>query len=212
MSYDPITFPFQVHNDAKVVERAYLVPEGLPWGATLEVTPSQADIAPGQAAIFHCRLTLDDTIIRPGCANDQGFRLTAWRIADDADERWGSCFYFLRPRVRTKVAIVRGSWYESQLSIYGLLSLDTDTGVQLAGQLPLRVRVRLEVADANGVTSQWAIANVQPGGAFTINRNDFKGLVGAEVRVQAWFDRTDVLASSRSGVFVIKHQTAPVIG
>ena len=42
MSYDPIHFSFQVHNDAKVIERAYLCPEGLPWGATLEVSPSQA--------------------------------------------------------------------------------------------------------------------------------------------------------------------------
>lgn len=212
MSYDPINFPFQVHNDASVIERAYLVPEGLPWGSTLEVTPLQADIAPGEAAIFNCRLTLNDAIIRPGCANDQGFRLTAWRIANDADERWGSCFYFLRPRVRTKVRIVRAYWYEQSLSVYGVLELDTDQPVQLADQLPLRVRVRLEVLDANGTSAQWVNVNVQPGGAFSLLRSDFKGPMPAEVRMQAWFDRTDLLASARSEVLVRKHETAPVVG
>lgn len=211
MSYDPIQFPFQVHNDAKVIERAYLCPEGLPWGVTLEVSPAQADIAPGQTVIFQCRLTLNPAIIRPGCANDQGFRLTAWRIANDADERWGSCFYFLRPRVRTTLRIVQASWYETQLSVYGVLGLDTDQPVQLSDHLPLSVRVRLEVADASGSTARWVKASVQPGGAFTLTRPDFQGPVPAELRVQAWFDRTDLLASSRSGVFTCKHETAPVI-
>lgn len=211
MSYDPIEFPFQVHNDAKVIERAYLCPEGLPYGATLEVSPRQAAIPPGQAAIFHCRLTLDEDIIRPGCTNDQGFRLTAWRIAEDADERWGSCFYFVRPRVRTKVQVVRASWYENELAIYGILSLVTDQNVQLAGQLPLRVRLRLEIVDAGGTGKQWVTVPVQANGAFVLSRNDFKGGNSAELRIQAWFDRTDLLASSRSDVFTVKHAVAPVI-
>lgn len=211
MSYDPILFPFQVHNDAQVIERAYLCPEGLPWGATLEVSPAQADIAPGESAIFQCRLTLNPAIIRPGCPNDQGFRLTAWRIAHDADERWGSCFYFLRPRVRTTLRILQSSWYETQLSIYGALGLDTDQPVQLADHLPLRVRVRLEVVDASGSASRWVIANVQPGGAFMFTRPDFVGPVPADLRVQAWFDRTDLLASSRSEVVICKHEMTPVI-
>ncbi len=212
MSYDPIEFPFQVHNDAKVLERAYLCPEGLPYGATLEITPRQADIAPDSAAVFHCRLTLDETIIRPGCANDQGFRLTTWRIANDADERWGSCFYFLRPRVRTRVRIERATWYEQQMSVYGVLGLDTDQPVQLADQLPLAVRLRLEIVDAAGSTKAWVTVPVQPSGVFMLSRNDFAGPANAELRVQAWFDRTDLLASSRSDVFVVKHVAAPVIG
>jgi hypothetical protein len=211
MSYDPILFPFQVHNDATVIESAYLCPEGLPHGVTLEVAPARADVAPGETAIFQCRLTLNPDIIKPGCANDQGFRLTAWRIAHDADERWGSCFYFLRPRVRTTLRISQASWYETQLSIYGVLGLDTDQPVQLAEHLPLRVRVRLEVVDASGSASRWVIANVQPGGAFMFTRPNFKGPVPADLRVQAWFDRTDLLASSRSGVVTCKHETTPVI-
>lgn len=212
MSYDAITFPFQVHNDAKRLERAYLVPEGLPHGATLQVTPAQADIEPGQAAIFSCRLTLDRGVIRPGCGSDQGFKLTAWRIDEDADERWGSCFYFIRPRVRTTLRIVRASWYETQLMVSGALALDTDTAVQLADQLPLRVRARLEVVDGNGIASAaWVNVNVQPGGAFTLSRNDFKGPVPARLRVQAWFDRTELLASSRSAVVTCAHDIVPII-
>jgi hypothetical protein len=211
MSYNPIQFPFQVRNDAEVIERAYLCPEGLPWGATLEISPPQADIVPGETVIFQCRLTLNPEIIRPGCANDQGFRLTAWRIANDADERWGSCFYFLRPRVRTTLRIMQASWYESELSVYGVLGLDTDQPVQLADQLPLRVRVRLEVADASGSTSRWVISNVQVGGVFQFTQSDFEGPVPAELRVQAWFDRTDLLASSLSGVVVCNHEVTPVI-
>jgi hypothetical protein len=211
MSYDPIQFPFKVHNDAKMIERAYLCPEGLPWGATLEVSPAQADIAPGESVIFHCQLTLNPDIIRPGCANDQGFRLTAWRIDNDADEAWGSCFYFLRPRVRTTLHIAKASWYETQLSIYGVLGLNTDQPVQLADHLPLSVRVRLAVTDADGFTARWVKASVQPGGAFMVVQPDFKGPVPAQLHVQAWFDRTDLLASSRSDVVVCNHEVTPVI-
>lgn len=83
----------------------------------------------------------------------------------------------------------------------------------LASQLPLRVRVRLEVVDALGktVSAAWVHVNVQPGGSFMLSRNDFKGPVPAELRVQAWFDRTDLLASSRSPLVTVKHQVAPVI-
>lgn len=209
-TYDPIEFQFQVQNDAVVTETAYLCPYGLPWGTTLEVTPGQADIAPGTAAIFHCRLILNGTIIRPGCTNDQGFRLTAWRIADDADEQWGSCFYFVRPRVRTRTEIHKADWYESDVSIYGRLSLDTDQAVDLDDQLPLRVRVRLEFddPDAPGV---WVTTAVQPGGSFAVNRKDVYGPAGQKLRVQAWFDRTDLLSSSRSDLVECVHAVAPVI-
>ena len=210
-TYDPIEFQFQVHNDALITESAYLCPYGLPWGATLEVTPGQADVPPGTAAIFNCRLTLDGDIIQPGCTNDQGFRLTAWRIADDADEQWGSCFYFVRPRVRTRIEIQKTDWYESDLSIYGRLSLDTDQQVSLDDHLPLRVRLRLEVDDPD-VPGEWAAAWVQAGGSFSVSRSDFTGPAGQRLRVQAWFDRTDLLSSSRSDLVECIHAVTPYIG
>lgn len=204
--YAPIEFSFQVQNDATVVETAYLCPSGLPWGASLEVTPAQAHILPGEAAIFHCRLALDDQVIRPGCANDQGFRLTAWRIAQDADEQWGSCFYFVRPRVQTKLEILRGRWYEQQVTVLGRLSLDTDQQVDLTGQLPLRVRIRLERDDEEGPIAEWVTAAVEPSGAFTVKRSGVTGPAGARLRIQAWFDRTDLLASARSEVFEVRRE------
>lgn len=162
-TYDPIDFTFQVHNDAVVTETAYLCPSGLPWGTTLKVSPSQADIAPGTAAVFHCRLTLDGTIIEPGCTNDQGFQLTAWRVAHDADEPWGSCFYYVRPRVHTSIEIENAQWYWSDLKVHGRLSLMTDQPVHLDDELPARVRVRIDVDDPN-VPGKWTTAAVHPGG------------------------------------------------
>ena len=211
MTYDAIEFQFQVHNDATVIEAAYLCPRGLPWGATLEVTPALADIAPGQAVIFSCRLTLDNAVIRPGCTNDQGFSLTAWRVADDADQPWGTCFYFVRPRIRTSIEIIKCEWYEKRLLVYGRLSLNTDQAVALVDQLPLQIRVRLEVEDGTSVASDWVTAAVQPSGIFTFQGEGPAASSEARLRIQAWFDRTDLLASSRSDLAECVHVLTPVV-
>lgn len=208
-TYDPIDFTFQVHNDAVVTETAYLCPSGLPWGTTLKVSPSQADIAPGTAAVFHCRLTLDGTIIEPGCTNDQGFQLTAWRVAHDADEPWGSCFYYVRPRVHTSIEIENAQWYWSDLKVHGRLSLMTDQPVHLDDELPARVRVRIDVDDPN-VPGKWTTAAVHPGGSFAVHLKDFSGPDNQKLRVQAWFDRTELLSSSRSNLVECTHYVAPV--
>ena len=211
MSYDTIHFPFQVHNDAVDTETAYLSPEHLPFGTRLEVTPAQADIAPDTAAVFQCTLTIDDQIVQPGCDNDQGFLLTAWRVAHDADERWGSCFYWLRPRVRTRIQLVRGQWYAGHYSVYGVLALDTDQNVTLGSQLPLTVRLRVEVDDGGEPDVRWHVLPVQPGGGFSLHL-DLDGKGGATATAEAWFDRTELLASARSKPRVSVHQLAPVIG
>lgn len=211
MNYDTIRFPFQVHNDATETETAYLSPEHLPYGARLEVTPAQADIAPGSAVVFQCALTIDNQIVRPGCDNDQGFLLTAWRVAHDADEKWGSCFYWLRPRVRTRLELERGYWYDGSYASYGTLSLDTDQNVTLGSQLPLTVRLRVEVISRDGDSDvQWHVIPVQPGGGFSLDLT-LEASDGATVTTEAWFDRTVLLASSRSKPWVSVHQWAPVI-
>ncbi|PZQ18406.1 MAG: hypothetical protein DI564_03625 [Rhodanobacter denitrificans] len=210
MSYAAISFQFQVHNDAEVVETAYLCPENLPWGAQLDVTPAQAAIPSGQAVVFQCTLRLDDRIIKPGCSNDQGFRLTAWRVAHDADERWGSCFYWVRPRIRTRLELVRGEWYEKRLSVYGQLSLDTDQPVNLDAQLPLRIRLRIDFEGEGAPPSGWYQAEVQPGGMFSLLL-DVGAAPGTKAHLQAWFDRTALLGSSRSGVRDYVHLVAPIV-
>jgi hypothetical protein len=211
MTYDTITFPFQVHNDAVDTETAYLSPEHLPFGTKLEVTPASADIAPDTAVVFQCTLTIDEQVIRPGCDNDQGFLLTAWRVAHDADERWGSCFYWLRPRVRTRIELIRGQWYAGHYSVYGFLALDTDQNVTLSGQLPLTVRLRVEVDDGGVPEVRWHVVSVQQGGGFNLVL-DLDGPAGAVARAQAWFDRTDLLASARSNVRESTHLVAPQVG
>ena len=82
-------------------------------GSKLEISPAEADIQPGKKRIFNCKLSLDDSIIRPGCNNDSGFLLTAMRRGAESDERWGSCFYFIRPRYKTEIEIQKGYWIYS---------------------------------------------------------------------------------------------------
>ncbi len=207
--YDPVEFAFQVHNDYVESETAVLVPDRLPWGATLEVSPAEARIAPGKNQVFRCTLALDDQIIRPGCNNDEGFLLTAWRRAEDSDEKWGSCFYFIRPRFKTELIIKSGYWIHTRVTANGRLGVITDEPFDLSGQSPLHVRVRIEV-DLGGSAAKtfWDTVPVNAIGQFTLDRRDDIFAKGALVTLQAWFDRTDLLGSSVSEPLELKQ---PVI-
>ncbi|MEA2081054.1 MAG: hypothetical protein U9P00_14610 [Pseudomonadota bacterium] len=205
--FEPIEFEFQVHNDYVEAELASLVPNSLPWGMTLEVSPAEAKIESGRSALFRCKLTLDRQVIRPGCTNDQGFLLTAWRRTPCADEKWGSCFYFTRPRFKTKVNILRGYWSASWLDAVGEWLLATDETADLSGELPLFVRVRIEIKDADGeVRILWREVAVQENGLFKLEIRDIEAKDPAEAILQVWFDRTDLLGSSVSLPMVINHQ------
>lgn len=205
--YQPIEFAFQVHNDAVESEWASLVPDRLPWGYTLEVSPAEARIDSGKARIFHCKLTIDESVVRPGCDNDSGFLLTAWRRAEDSDEKWGSCFYFVRPRYETELTLTDGYWLHSRLTVNGRLDVVTGDPVDLSDQPQrfVRIRVRLDKGGGDEVTF-WRTAPVAADGTFALSVED--GIVesGAEARVQAWFDRTDRLGSSTSNELPLKHQ------
>jgi hypothetical protein len=204
--YDLIEFQFQVHNDSVEPEIAALVPDYLPWGATLEVSPAEAKINPGQNFIFHCKLSLDDTIIRPGCNNDQGFLLTAWRRAQDSDEKWGSCFYFVRPRYKTQVRILRGYWKGYEVVINGEWKLVTEETVDLSGEPSRFVRVRALIEDFNGnIKTVWRNVAVQSNGLFTLDFTQLEVDQPKKAIVQAWFDRTNILGSSVSNVFEINY-------
>ncbi len=206
-SFEPIAFEFQVHNDYVEAELASLVPNSLPWGMTLEVSPAEAKIEPAQSAIFRCKLTLNPQIIQPGCTNDQGFLLTAWRRAEDSDEKWGSCFYFVRPRYKTKVNIMRGYWEAYRLFVVGEWLLTTDEEVDLSDQLPRFVRVRIEIEDADkDVRVLWRQVAVQENGLFRLEIPDLEARDPAEATIQVWFDRTDLLGSSVSLPIVINHR------
>lgn len=200
--YDPIEFQMQVHNDYIEPEIAALVPDGLPYGSRLEVSPAEAIIPPGQAQVFTCKLILHDDIIQPGCDNDKGFLLSAWRRDVEADELWGSCFYHVRPRYRTTIELIRGTWYQGRLSVYGRWKLvNTEVSPSLDG--PLVIRVRLLFHDENNQTrTVWKTVALSGDGSFNLVSDAEKG---SEVIVQAWFDRTDHYGSSVSNEVAYKH-------
>ena len=198
--YEPITFPMQVHNDRLQTEIAALVPEGLRDGMKLTISPREWAIPTGQARVFTCTLELDDAVIRPGCDNDSGFLLTAWRRGGEADARWGSCFYHVRPRFRTRIELIRGYWLHGRANVTGLLQPLTDDPLDLADDMPLVARVRMLI-DGPGGQVVWRVAQIAPDGTFTL---DVTQDAGKTMIVQAWFDRTDRLGSSVSNELELK--------
>jgi hypothetical protein len=201
--YEHIEFEFSVHNDALWPETAYLLPSGLPWGSKIEITPAEAVIASGDRAIFRCRLTLDDHIIRPGCNNDQGFLLTAWRIQYDGDEKWGSCFYFVRPRLKTEVEITRGYWQGQRLLVIGLWRVVSEQPFDLVRNPPGIVRVRMMFAGHEPRTL-WRTATIDQNGVFQVDLGDADVMDSPYVDVQVFYDRTVLYGSSVSSSRQIK--------
>jgi hypothetical protein len=209
--FEIIEFQFQVHNDRVNPEIATLVPEGLPWGARLEVSPAEAKIDSGKNKIFNCKLLLDNSVIKPGCNNDSSFLLTAWRRDNDSDEKWGSCFYFVRPRYKTEIIIKRGYWIDKQLNVYGIFRLSTTDNVDISADLPLYVRIRIEMIDTiNKRHVEWIRLEVDSNGNFSTSIiGGIASNSGSNCTVQAWFDRTDLLSSSISNIMNFKRQYSP---
>lgn len=199
--YTPITFEMQVYNDYVEPERCSLVPSNLPYGATIEISPAEAIIQPDSAAVFSCMLTLKEAVVRPGCDNDQGFLLSAWRRGVEADELWGSCFYWIRPRYRTETEFFRGTWFNGRVHVYGAVRVVADEA-SIATDAPHQVRVRLHF-DPDGQTRRaWFTVPVAADGTFQLATEPHKGEV---LFAQAWFDRTDSLGSSVSKPMELKH-------
>ncbi|MDP2716591.1 hypothetical protein [Rheinheimera sp.] len=198
--YGPIHFPMQVHNDRLRTEVAALVPKGLPYGSKLTISPREWRIPSGEARVFHCTLELDEDIIRPGCNNDSGFLLTAWRRGGEADEIWGSCFYHIRPRFKTRIELLRGSWFHGRVMIYGHVQALTDEPLNLNEDMPLYVRIRL-LPDGKGDMVRWRTVQMQSNGSFELDTQ----IAEAKFMVaQAWFDRSDRLGSSVSNELELK--------
>jgi hypothetical protein len=66
-------------------------------GSEVSITTPIRRIAAGETALYHCKLELDETIIRTGCENDQRFRIHAWRQDDESPARWGGVEYEVQP-------------------------------------------------------------------------------------------------------------------
>jgi M6 family metalloprotease-like protein len=198
--FDPVVFPMQVHNDRNRIETAALVPQGLPYGSKLTISPREWRIPPGEARVFNCTLELDEAIIRPGCDNDSGFLLTAWRRGGEADTNWGSCFYHIRPRYRTRIELVRGTWFHGRVTLHGLMQPLTDAPLDLSEDLPLVARVRMQI-DGDGAPVVWKAAPIAADGSFSLDVIEDRGKL---MIAQAWFDRTDRLGSSVSNELSLK--------
>lgn len=192
--YPLIHFPMQVHNDRTRTEVAALVPKGLPYGSKLTISPQEWAIPTGEARVFNCTLQLDEDIIRPGCDNDSGFLLTAWRRGGEADEIWGSCFYHIRPRFKTGIELVRGTWFHGRVVFHGLLRALTDAPLDLSEDMPLFARIRMLI-DGPGGPVHWRTVQVQTDGSFALDTQIDEG---KSMIAQAWFDRNDRLGSSVS--------------
>lgn len=198
--YDPITFPMQVHNDRNAAELAALVPEGLRDGIKITISPREWEIPSGEARTFTCTLEIDRDVIVPGCDNDSGFLLTAWRRGGEADARWGSCFYHVRPRFRTLLELHGGYWFHDRLTVQGMLIPVSDDPIDLADDMPLVARIRTQL-DGDGGPVVWHVVQINPDGRFAL---DTAATGGKVVAVEAWFDRTDRLGSSVSNELVLK--------
>ena len=103
--------------------------------------------------------------------------------------------------------ILRGYWEAYRLFVVGEWLLATDKTVDLSGQPPRFVRVRIKIKDADkDVLIIWKQVAVQENGLFQLEIPDIKAQYPAEATIQIWFDRTDLLGSSVSLPIVINHQ------
>lgn len=199
--YTPITFEMQVYNDYVEPERCSLVPSNLPYGSTIEISPAEAIIQPDSAQIFSCTLTLKEEIVRPGCDNDRGFLLSAWRRGIEADELWGSCFYWIRPRYRTRTELIRGTWINGRVHLYGIVHV-VASEASISTDAPHEVRVRLHFNPDGQSRREWFTVPLAADGSFQLVTEPHKG---EDLTAQVWFDRTDSLGSSTSDPMVLKH-------
>ncbi len=153
--FAPIEFDFSVYNGGLTPEVAFLEPEGLPYGMRLTVTRYLRKIRAGETAIFHCRLELDESVIRTGCENDQRFRIHAWRKDAESSARWGGVEYEIQPREKT-VTTLSGAWYSSnQIDLGGKVVPSPGGGT---------IRIRLAFSNQQ---SRWVTVPLTSAGTFS---------------------------------------------
>jgi hypothetical protein len=152
--FEPIEFDFSVYNSGLGPEIAYLEPEALPYGMKLTVTPPVRNIAAGETVLYHCKLELDERIIRSGCENDQRFRIHAWRKDPQSSVRWGGVEYEIQPRLKTAVTLT-GTWdYANQVDLKGAIVPNPGGGT-------LRIRLAFD-----NQQSRWVVVPLPAGGTF----------------------------------------------
>ncbi len=97
----------------------------------------------------------------------------------------------------------RGHWTNKVIGLYGRLAVTTSEDIDISGQLPQIVRIRLEIHPEDKII--WRTVPANGDGSFSVDIED--GIAaedGHSITAQAWFDRTDLLGSSVSDVLQIK--------
>jgi hypothetical protein len=181
----PIIFSFSVFNDGFDDEVAYLQPEGLPPDTVLYVMPERQRIAPGETAIFRCRLEIDEIYLKKDCGRDFEFLLHAWRDMDHAEERWGGCKYRVFPRTATDTTLT-GLWAQNLLTLDGAVSPDVAPG---------DVRLRLDFDDEPPI---WTTVALKPGGGFSLQLNTLGKGADNTLIAEARYEGSNDHAPSRS--------------
>jgi hypothetical protein len=152
-------------------------------------------ISSGQTAIFHCKLELEEQIIRSGCENDQRFRIEAWRQDAESSARWGGVEYEIRPREKTDTKL-SGTWYyANEVILNGTIAPDPGGGV---------VHIRL---DFENQQARWVTVACAPDGTFTWSGHAPEN--SRMLEAIAWFEGNRKFSSSRSNA--IKLDAPPVI-
>lgn len=183
---DPISLRYAVHNEGPLPEDVALYPVGLPTGVTVTIVPQTFRLGPGKSLTARVRIDQDSERGRLECGKDFTFRVEAWRVESEAEERWGACEYKIK--LRTKTAIdIGGSWFANNFDLYG--QIDPDVGL---GQ------VRLHITGTTGI-DVWRTVKLGPGATFELE-DVIAGGSGDRLFVTAYYDGSSEFAASQSDV------------
>lgn len=186
--YEPIEFDYSVNNSGLRPETAYLQPEGLSEGMMLTISPPRRSIAPGETAIFRCRLELDHEVIDAGCRSDRDFTIVTWRETPETAVDWGACQYKVLPRKKT-VATIKGSWYANAIGLDGRIDPDPSGG-------EIRLRINFDNQKARFQT-----VNLGPGGSWKLHLAAPPGANSLETEV--FYEGSRLFAPCRSPLIML---------
>jgi hypothetical protein len=192
----PLVARFSVGNDGPFVERAKLVPQGLPEGVTLRVRPRILRVPAYSRRSFSLRFEFDEALVHDRCRREMNVLLQCLRFEEHFEEPWGASLFNIRLKRQTD-SVLQGSWFGNNLTLEGDLEPPVSVG---------HVRIRLDFD--NGQAATWVDADLSPGGTFDAAFSTAGVSHGGRVYAAAYYSGTDVFAPCVSPVTEI-HQVLP---
>lgn len=183
---EPIFLRYAVRNEGPIPEDVALYPYGLPPGVTVTIVPQRFRLGPGRSLTARVRIDQDSERGRLECGKDFVFRVEAWRVEAESEERWGACEYKIKLRRKTAVDI-GGSWFAGNLDIYGQVEPDVGLG-----------QIRLHITGTTGI-DVWRTVAMGPGATFDLEE-DIVGGSGDRLFVTAYYGGSSEFAASQSDV------------